>query len=293
VTLRNPEVLGLIPASETARDVFSFAFCRFAKGVHVQQTAIVGRNLTLIVHHLSDLGCVRDHNEDVVTFRASESPTRGSLLVLADGMGGAAAGEVASRLAADTVIRRYFDPALAGLDAQSALARAVLDANEAVFAASQSGSHLSGMGTTCTALAITGMDFFIAHVGDSRAYRIEDGSIEQLTEDHSLAEEMRRRSGGVQAPSHVPRNILSRCLGVGEIVDIDLIPHIGEVKPGLTLLLCSDGLSGLVPDTTILDHVRREPPDVACRRLIDAARTEGGPDNISVLIATVIPTRSR
>lgn len=259
----------------------------------MQQAVIAGRGLGLVVHYLTDLGCVRGHNEDEVTFRATDDPQRGCLLVIADGMGGAAAGEVASRLAAETVMTRYFDPSLAGLDAQAALARAVLEANEAVYRSSQSEARLAGMGTTCTALAILGADFYVAHVGDSRAYRIADGKIDQLTEDHSLAEEMRRRSGGLTAPSHVPRNILSRCLGVGDNVDIDLIPHVGEVRAGLTLVLCSDGLSGVVPDDVILDVVRREPPDAACRTLVDAARAAGGPDNITVLIASVVPGGQR
>lgn len=248
---------------------------------------IPGRKLHVVAHFQSDVGCVREINQDVAGIFEGEDAVRGCLLLVADGMGGAAAGEVASRLAMDTVSQAYFDPASADDSPAEALGSALVAGNQAIYARGTQNLAMSGMGTTCSTVAITGPDYHVAHVGDSRVYAIENGSIEQITQDHSLAAEMRRRAGGEEIAMGVPTNVLTRCLGVSNEVDVDLFSRRGAVRPGLSLLLCSDGLTNMVDDATICRLVSENTPEEACAQLVERARANGGPDNITVLIARV------
>jgi protein phosphatase len=240
----------------------------------------------LVVGTSSDVGCVRTRNEDAQRVHAGESSERGSLLVVADGMGGAAGGEVASRIAVDEVQRVYYAPGTQGTPGQ-ALSSALAAANAAIHAQSEEDASLAGMGTTGTAVAIVENALWWGHVGDSRAYRVHGGRIEQITRDHSLAAELERQGGSGGAPARA-RNVLTRCLGVREDVRID----VGGPLPlgiGDTIVLCSDGLSNQVEPAEMLEAVTSLPPDAACKSLVRLARARGGPDNITVVVGALVP----
>ena len=155
----------------------------------------------LAVASVSDVGCVRSNNEDSIGVFPGPDPSHGTLLVVADGMGGAAAGEVASRIAVDTVGERFFASEAAP---GPALREAVEAGNAAIHVRSGEDPNLSGMGTTCTAVAVMGREVWFAHVGDSRAYLVEGGRLRQLTRDHSLAAEFERHAGGLHGSGPCP-----------------------------------------------------------------------------------------
>jgi protein phosphatase len=229
----------------------------------------------------TDTGLVRSVNQDL----AMETPT---LFVVADGMGGHAGGEVASRLAVETLAMAFGrQPTGTGLS------EAVSEANAVVWQHSQSNPELRGMGTTITALSLVNEDgqdtLALVNVGDSRSYRFHDGEISQITTDHSLAEEM-VRTGDLtsdEAAVHPHRHILTRALGVATDVAVDLW-RIHPVR-GDRYLLCSDGLTNeLTPDqiAEVLSSVKD--PQRAAELLVQAARTHGGSDNITVVIVDVV-----
>jgi protein phosphatase len=240
----------------------------------------------LVVAVASDVGCIRSRNEDAQRVHPSESAERGSLLIVADGMGGAAGGEVASRIAVEKVQQVYYANGTKGTPGQ-ALGSALQAANAAIFLSSEEDASLAGMGTTCTAVAVEGSVLWWGHVGDSRAYRAHDGRIDQLTRDHSLAAELERQGGSGGAPARA-RNVLTRCLGVREAVRVDVG---GPVALGIgdVVVLCSDGLSNQVESPEILEAVTSMPPDAACRSLVRLARERGGPDNITVMVGAIVP----
>ncbi len=248
---------------------------------------IPGADLALEAHFVSDLGCVREINQDVAGIFEGHSNERGCLLVVADGMGGAAAGEVASQMALDEVAEAYFDPDEMDQMAPGALRLALERANAVIFRRSTEEIDLSGMGTTCTAVSVLGRNFFVAQIGDSRAYFLRDGEMEQVTVDHSLAEEMRRRSPDGQSARNVPTNVLTRCLGVSPSVEVDLFERMGALRGGDRLLLCSDGLTNMVERARICEVGSGQDPAAACQQLVAEARDGGGLDNITVLIAEV------
>lgn len=234
---------------------------------------------------ISDVGCRRSNNEDAFGIFEYEDSTRGCLLILADGMGGAKAGEIASRLAVDTV-RSGYEGKKTGLSARDALEHAVENANRVIHDRSRTDKDLEGMGTTCTAASIVGRDLTIAHVGDSRAYLVKGGSIQTLTEDHTLAAEL-AGLGSSKGAAARSSNQLTRSLGTQETVAVDVPPHAVRLEDGSTLVLCSDGLSNMVEPGEILDVVRQESPEEACRTLVELARARGGPDNITVVVANI------
>src|SRR5262249_18634791 len=200
----------------------------------------------------TDLGLKRTQNEDShglwMPDDEAERDRRGVLIVVADGMGGSQAGEVASRLAVDTVIKTYVESD--GADPLESLHSAVVAANEAVHAESQAHPDLTGMGTTCTAVVVQDRHALVAHVGDSRAYLVRDGRIRQLTRDHSLVAQlvMRHELTPEQARLDPRRNVVTRSVGVGPEVEVDAERLEVPLVRGDTLLLCSDGLHGLVGD---------------------------------------------
>jgi protein phosphatase len=239
----------------------------------------------LVIAGRSDLGCVRTGNEDSFgAFPLAEGG--GGLLVLADGMGGAAAGEVASRMAVDTVRDVYFE-ALETQDPQIALVGALQSANHAIYTRAQSDHRFGGMGTTCTALAVFGRGVFFGHVGDSRAYLIAGGEITLITQDHTVVAELARAAGGEAEASPEMRHVLTRCLGSDEQLEVDSSEEPIALEPGDTLVICSDGLSNLVEAEEILAAVTTGGPDAACQKLIQLAKDRGGPDNITVQVARV------
>jgi len=235
----------------------------------------------------TDPGCVRELNEDMVRVVRPTTPEelarRGVLAVVCDGMGGHEAGEIASRLATETIIRRFETDDGEPL---TLLTRAVQAANRAIFEAADRNRKLAGMGTTVTAILLRGGHAYGAHVGDSRTYLVRHGEIFAMTEDHSAVMELVRR--GVisrdEARHHPDKNVISRALGSHRDVQVTGWPQPFALLPGDAFLLCSDGLYDLVSDEVILATVRDTHPQVACDRLVTLAREAGGHDNISVAI---------
>ncbi len=236
-------------------------------------------------YQASDVGKVRDHNEDSVLVDDPVDPDKkrkGRLFIVADGMGGYQAGEVASHLAVETVRREYYaDPSE---DPTARLRNAVQAANGEVQRSAQSNSARTGMGTTLVATALLGRKAYIASVGDSRAYVVHQGQISQITQDHSFVAEQVRAGllTKEQARMHPQRNVITRALGSQPTIQVDTF--VGDLSDEDVLLMCSDGLTGHVTDEHIRDTLMRLPPDRAARQLIQMAKDDGGTDNISVII---------
>lgn len=243
---------------------------------------------------LTDVGQVRKHNEDSILLEPSLQ-----LYAVADGMGGHKGGEFASRICLDTM-KDYLlmaakghapmvgEPDASHSEAANLLGSAVRFANRAVFEASFSTPEWRGMGTTIVALSIRDNRAVIAHVGDSRAYLLRGGQFRQLTEDHSWVEEQVR--AGVMTRDEAlfakGRNVLTRAIGQEELVQVDLDEQ--ELQPGDNLLLCSDGLFGMVADEEIAALIGvAKTPEAACRELVACANGRGGRDNISVILLSV------
>jgi protein phosphatase len=226
----------------------------------------------------TDAGRRRRHNEDAFV---CEPP----LFAIADGMGGAQAGELASRLAAASVGQADAG-ALTGRDRVVAL---VEEANRSVYERATADESVSGMGTTMTVAVVEDDLVWIGHVGDSRAYLVRDGRLEQVTEDHSLVAEL-VRSGRLteeEAESHPHRSVITRALGTEPEVEIDAMPV--EARDGDIFLLCSDGLTTMVDDATILALIEENEEHIgaAARALVSAANDAGGEDNITVVLFAV------
>ncbi len=241
--------------------------------------------LKLVIASISDVGCVRKNNEDSLGIFPSDDPTRGTLFVVADGMGGAAAGEVASHLAVETLGRAYFEGA-SGSTPGEALRTSLEAANSAIHSTAASDPAKGGMGTTCTACAVRGAELWLGHVGDSRAYLMTRGELQQVTRDHSLAAELERSGGGAAEVARV-KNILTRCLGAEATVKVDASDEPIVLEDGMQLLICSDGLINLVEDGEILHQLSMHLPEGACRRLVDLAKERGAPDNVTVVAARI------
>jgi PPM family protein phosphatase len=225
-------------------------------------------------HAFTDTGRQRRHNEDAYYAR---SP----VFAVADGMGGAQAGEVASHAAVEAVA--------AGLPedgtAEDRLAAVVRRANEVIFRMSREDDSRAGMGTTITAVHVGERDIAVAHVGDSRAYRLRDGELSRLTEDHSLVEEMRRRGQltAEEADEHPQRSIITRALGPEPDVLVDT--RSWAARDGDVILLCSDGLTSMVPEASVAEIMREATGlEQAGKALIAAANRAGGRDNITVVL---------
>ena len=226
---------------------------------------------------ITDVGRQRQSNEDAFFER---SP----LFAVADGMGGARAGEVASRMAVEE---------LAALDdsgtaAEERLREVARTANRRIYDMAQSDSEHAGMGTTFTAVLVSGREVAVGHVGDSRLYRLRDGSFERLTDDHSLVEELVRQGklSPEEAEVHPQRSIITRALGPEKDVQVDTFTH--TARDGDVYLLCSDGLSGMVAEEEIarILTASRSLED-ASQELIDAANAAGGKDNITAVLFRV------
>jgi PPM family protein phosphatase len=231
--------------------------------------------VTLLGHSVgrSDTGRKRRHNEDSYVH---EPP----LFAVADGMGGALAGELASRLAIEAIGAREGDSG--GIELVTSLVQA---ANRSVYERSRADSSVAGMGTTMTLAVLEDGIVTIGHVGDSRAYLIRDGELKQVTNDHSLVGEL-MRSGKLtaeEAEHHPQRSVITRALGTDPDVDVDT--YTVEVQPGDVFLLCSDGLTSMVGNDAILEIVEqnRDDLDAVTRELIAMANRGGGEDNITVV----------
>lgn len=245
---------------------------------------------------VTDIGLRRSNNQDSVVVRRAANEDdwnrRGHVFMVADGMGAHAAGELASKMAVDTVPHTYYK--LVEDSPPSAIRRAVEDANTRIHTRGQANLDFRGMGTTTSVLLLLPDTALVAHVGDSRVYRLRGNHIEQLSFDHSLVWEM-MASGKVredQLPSFIPKNIITRSLGPSPQVQVDLEGPF-PLAVGDTFLLCSDGLSGQVTEDEIGVFLATLPPEEAARVLVDVANLRGGPDNISVIVAKVRGTPSQ
>jgi serine/threonine protein phosphatase PrpC len=236
----------------------------------------------LLEHHgVTDAGKVRKNNEDSLLVGEGRDET---LFVVADGIGGFEAGEVASSIAVDV---------LQNVDPSESLEDAIREANRRILAASRGDEKLAGMGTTVVAMRFGGTEAEpitqISHVGDSRAYLLRGGELQPITEDHSLVAEL-VRSGDLtraQASEHPQKNLITRALGAEEGVEVDTA--VLPVEPGDCLLLCSDGLTDMVPESKMLELLTSHPedPEKAARALVAAALQAGGVDNVTVVVVNV------
>ena len=232
----------------------------------------------------TDVGLKRNSNQDFVYASDQKVGRLPSLLIVADGMGGHAAGDLASRVCVETAVSSI--EGSGQTETIPILAEAVQKANRAVLKKAAEKPEYAGMGTTIVAAVIDGNTLYVANVGDSRLYLIDDDRIDQITLDHSLVAEM-VRSGRIspeQMRNHPEKNIITRAVGGEENVEVDFFDvglHKGDV-----VLLCSDGLTNMVEDDQIFRIVRREKTlRDAGQKLISAANSAGGRDNISVVLA--------
>ncbi len=235
---------------------------------------------------LTDVGVRRSHNQDAYAVRMATEESawrdRGHVFLVADGIGGHAVGELASKLAADLIPHTYQKYASQG--ARPAILRAFQEANAHIHERGLHNPEFKDMGTTCTALLVRPDGAWIGHVGDSRAYRIRAGVIEQLSYDHSVQWELARRQHiAPEQVQGVPSNVILRSLGPDAEVEVDIDgPY--AILPGDSYLLCSDGLSNQVSDEEMGAIATALPAKEACRFLVDLANLRGGPDNITVVL---------
>jgi protein phosphatase len=236
----------------------------------------------LRVGSLTDIGKVREINQD--SFAVDEGH---GLYIVADGMGGHAAGEKASQTAVQIIAERLGGSVAAASNGQllDALQTAIQDANREIINASMEDASMRGMGTTATVLVAKGNQLYVGHVGDSRAYLIRNRRIDQITEDHSIVAQLVRARAITpqEAARHPYRNVITRCLGMQVEVEADTQQR--ELKGGDRLLICSDGLSGLVSDDEMLQMVlSSDDPQKTCVDLVNLALERGGSDNITVVL---------
>ena len=240
----------------------------------------------------TDTGMRRTNNQDSHTVvrcsRVESWRQRGHLYMVADGMGAHAVGELASKLACDNIPHNYSKTKLT--TPSEAIAKAYKEVGGLIHGKATANRDFAGMGTTCSTLILLPEGALIAHVGDSRVYRIRNQRIDQLSFDHSLAWELVRRNhlSAEQANKAVPRNVITRSLGPDPNIEVDIEGPL-PVEPGDVFLLCSDGLSGPVEDAELGAFAGNFHPKDACRYLVHLANLRGGADNITVVMARVGP----
>jgi protein phosphatase len=247
---------------------------------------------TIIDAAATDTGMRRSNNQDSHSVvRASTSETwkqRGHLFMVADGMGAHAVGELASKLACDNIPHNY-NKTKTGSPAE-AITKAYREVGALIHSRASANRDFQGMGTTCSTLLLLPDGALIAHVGDSRVYRVRNQRIDQLSFDHSLVWELVRRNH--LSPEHanlaVPKNVITRSLGPDPSVEVDIEGPLA-VTPNDTYLLCSDGLSGPVSDPELGAFAGNFHPVDACRYLVNLANLRGGPDNITVVVLHIGP----
>jgi len=236
------------------------------------------RSRRLEVGQFSHPGRKRSNNEDWLgTFRPEDArrlSTKGSLFLVADGMGGHKSGELASRQAVDHIVRVYMDDPTP--DVATSLQQAVKSANAALYARTKDQSDRRRSGTTLVAAVVRHDRLWIANVGDSRAYLLRNRELSQISQDHSWA------AAGAEG---IGRHVITRALGLRPEVEADIYKQ--TLQPGDRILLCSDGLTTPLPDAEILEIARRRPPQAAAEQLVDKANERGGPDNVSVILIQI------
>jgi protein phosphatase len=246
----------------------------------------------VIVAQLSDIGLERKENQDAVEC-VYDQRRDCHLLVVADGMGGAACGSLASRLAVETISEVFFAEDTGTLPVEARLNRALIAANHRIWSEANSPTpkqpNCRGMGATCVVLALLNDNAYLAHVGDSRIYQIRPDRVVRLTRDHSQVQ--RLLDGGLiteeEAQRHPGRGSIERAIGPREIVKPEIKQDPVPLREGDTFLLCTDGLSGLVHDEEIYSIVLNAPTQQACSTLVALAKQRGGHDNITVAVARI------
>jgi len=249
----------------------------------------------LEAHLISDVGKKREHNEDSCILCVPEDPAlrqeRGLLFAVADGMGGASAGERASRLALETIAEVYYTGAAGTIPDR--IREAVETANLSIFEEAEANIARHGMGTTVSAIVIRGPYAYVAQVGDSRVYVMRHtAGLLQITKDHSLVAEQVRNGfiSEQEAQSHSLKNLITRAVGIKNSVKADLFAF--HIQQGDTFLICSDGLCNLVGSDEIASILEMEKLQGAARILVGRALDEGGGDNITALVVRVIEVPS-
>jgi len=237
----------------------------------------------------TDLGNIRTNNEDAGLFfriaDANITHEKGCILMVADGMGGHQAGEVASKMATEIISKEYFKNGNGNIEKN--LAKVFTLANKNILAAANADSSKKGMGTTCTALIVANKRVYYAHVGDSRAYVIKNNSIARITTDHTYVQELIKAGTitAAEAEKHPQRNILTNAMGTKPQIRIDTGKCDFSFEENDRLMICSDGLYDYLEDAEIAGIVNNKPVQEAAEQLIDEAKKRGGHDNITVVLA--------
>ena len=238
---------------------------------------------------LTDPGIVRSQNQDY--YDLGELDDGSVLAVVCDGMGGAKAGNIASRLAVEVFVEevhRMMDKRLSDDDVEKMLCEAVALSNSAVYDHSRLSEEYVGMGTTLVAALLRGKTAFVVNVGDSRAYHLSSGGIRMITVDHSVVEMMVQRGEITreEAKNHPVKNLITRAVGTEPFVRCDAFRR--QMRTGESVLLCSDGLSNMLADQEILFEVEHGADrSDCCKRLLQIAESRGAPDNVTVVLVTV------
>ena len=269
---------------------------RFFQKLLVRFPASQKGGVTTVINGLTDTGLVRDHNEDAYIVLQNETDLGNvdAVMAVADGMGGHAAGEIASSITITDIKSKFNTGEHQTLDAREFLEflrRTLETANKNVLEAGQD-NNKRGMGTTCTLAALRAGKLYYAHVGDSRAYLIRQGRMRQITTDHSWVQES--VDAGIltaqEARTHPNRNVITRAVGLDPDVKVDLGRH--ELKNGDLIVLCSDGLNSMISDAAIENMTHLCSDNDLCRALVNAAKEAGGDDNITVITARVGRSKS-
>lgn len=239
----------------------------------------------MMVGAVTDVGLIRENNQDCMFAGSIESFP---LYIVADGMGGHNAGEIASSMAVD-IIEKVFtvnkDKLISEESIKQTIEEAIVTANEKIYLQSKKIPDYAGMGTTITLAYIFENKIYIGHVGDSRAYFITKDEIKQITDDHSLVNEL-IKNGSItpeEAINHPQKNLITRAVGTSSDIQLDF--YVLDYKPNDILIICSDGLTNMLNDDDIMKLIKSEDDiDIACNNLISIANENGGRDNITVIV---------
>ena len=282
--------LAVTATAERVRTLLSFV----KQFLGITSASIIAAEGSLLMFNLTiaqqtDIGRTRQSNEDsMLSFVPEDTQIlahKGALFVVSDGLGGHALGEVASEMAAQVTRDSYYQDT--DDDIASSLRRAIKQANSAIAVRAAQNKAWSGMGTTVVAAVLRDDNVYAANVGDSRVYIVRGDTIRHITEDHSwVAQQIRAGQLTLEeARDHPQRNEIYRCLGVDKDVEVDLFTE--QVQDGDLLVLCTDGLSGLVSDDELRAIVQQYQPEESVRRLVERANENGGPDNITAIVVRV------
>ncbi len=247
--------------------------------------------ISVTIGSASHIGMEKDENQDYCSYRIPTSGAeskKGTLLTLADGMGGMGGGSLASRIAVDTFMETYYNDTSDNVT--ESLTKAFLEANKQVIDKGAEHVETARMGSTLTAVVIAKNKMYYSHVGDSRGYLIYGNDITQFTEDHSYVTSL--VNAGVitaeEAETHPDRHVITKAIGLSAELAVDAYQIDRQIEKNMYILLCCDGLHGVVSDEVIVSTLTEyREPDVVAEKLVDKANENGGPDNITVLIARI------